>query len=84
MSQEAPPRDAHAADLEHVPPVEVLLTDVIARLALAAHVYLAEEEGKTTDLSSAEAAIDVAGPLHSNNAFVLLTCLLYTSDAADE
>mgnify|MGYP001194581505 CR=1 FL=1 len=60
MSPEAPPRDAHAADLEHVPPVEVLLTDVIARLALAAHVYLAEEEGKTTDLSSAEAAIDVA------------------------
>ena len=60
MSPEAPPRDEHAADIEHVPPVEVLLTDVIARLALAAHVYLAEEEGKKTDLSSAEAAIDVA------------------------
>ena len=44
-----------------MPPVEVLLTDVVARLALAAHAYLGDEAGTQPDLPSAEAAIDVAG-----------------------
>jgi hypothetical protein len=44
-----------------MPSIEELLTDDIARLALAAHVFLSDEEGKQPDLSSAEIAIDVAG-----------------------
>ena len=43
-----------------IPPLEPLLTEVIATLALAAHAYLADEDGKQPDLPSAEAAIDVA------------------------
>jgi len=34
--------------------------EVIATLALAAHAYLTEEEGRTPDHESAEIAIDVA------------------------
>lgn len=45
---------------EQIPPIEVLLTDVVARLALAAHVYLSEVEEGQPDMGSAEAAIDVA------------------------
>lgn len=45
---------------EQVPSVELLLTDVVARLALAAHVYLDEEDGKQPDLPAAEMSIDVA------------------------
>jgi len=44
-----------------MPSIEELITDDIARLALAAHVFLSDEEGKQSDLSSAEIAIDVAG-----------------------
>ena len=44
-----------------IPTVEELVTDVIARLSLAAHAFLTEEEGKQSDLESAELAIDVAG-----------------------
>lgn len=43
-----------------MPSVEELLTDVVARLALAAHAYLTEEQGRQADLPAAEAAIDVA------------------------
>lgn len=43
-----------------MPPVEVLVTDTVARLTLAAHGYLAGEEGKQADLPAAEIAIDVA------------------------
>jgi len=42
-----------------MPAVEVLLTDVVARLSLAAHAYLTDEGGQP-DLASAEVAIDVA------------------------
>ena len=59
MSSQAPSRDPEAAAVE-MPPVAELLADVVARLALAAHVYLDEGEGKAPDLSSAEAVIDVA------------------------
>jgi hypothetical protein len=38
----------------------VLVTDAVARLTLAAHAYLADEQGKQADLSAAEIAIDVA------------------------
>ena len=44
-----------------LPSIEDLITDAIARLALAAHVFLSDEEGKQPDLGSAEIAIDVAG-----------------------
>jgi hypothetical protein len=37
-----------------------LLSEVITTLALAAHAYLTEEEGRHADHSSAELAIDVA------------------------
>jgi hypothetical protein len=43
-----------------IPPVEPLLSEVIATLALAAHAYLTEAEGRQPDLPSAEVAIDVA------------------------
>lgn len=43
-----------------IPPLEPLLTEVIATLALAAHAYLADDDGKQPDFPSAEAAIDVA------------------------
>jgi hypothetical protein len=43
-----------------IPPVEPLLSEVIATLALAAHAYLTEEEGRKADRQSAEIAIDVA------------------------
>jgi hypothetical protein len=43
-----------------IPSVEPLLTEVIATLALAAHAYLADEDGKQPDRPSAEIAIDVA------------------------
>jgi hypothetical protein len=61
MSPQAPFQDPDAVGVDKMPPVEVLLTDVVARLSLAAHAYLADEEGKQPDLASAEAAIDVAG-----------------------
>ena len=43
-----------------IPPVEPLLSEVIATLALAAHAYLTEEGGRQPDYQSAEVAIDVA------------------------
>ena len=43
-----------------IPPVEPLLREVIATLALAAHAYLTEQEGGAPDHASAEVAIDVA------------------------
>jgi hypothetical protein len=43
-----------------IPPVEPLLSEVIATLALAAHAYLSEEDGNQPDRGSAEIAIDVA------------------------
>jgi hypothetical protein len=45
---------------DQMPPIEALVTDAVARLTLAAHVYLGEEEGKQADLPAAEIAIDVA------------------------
>ena len=59
MSPQAPSWEPETARTDQIPPVEDLLTDVVARLALAAHVYLADE-GRQPDLPSAEAAIDVA------------------------
>jgi hypothetical protein len=43
-----------------IPPVEPLLGEVIATLALAAHAYLTEDEGSKPDCESAGVAIDVA------------------------
>jgi hypothetical protein len=59
---------SHAADPEvqtagfqgQIPPLEPLLTEVIATLALAAHAYLADSGEQRPDFASAEAAIDVA------------------------
>jgi hypothetical protein len=45
-----------------VPPVHVVLSDVVAQLAIVAHAYLKPQpEGSEPDLGSAEMAIDVAG-----------------------
>jgi hypothetical protein len=61
MSPQAPNWDPEMTVSEQqMPPVEVLLADVVARLSLAAHVYLTEEQGKQADLPSAEISIDVA------------------------
>ena len=47
----------------NVPPVEVILSEVVASLALAAHAYLepAETEERQVDLDAADIALDVAG-----------------------
>jgi hypothetical protein len=44
-----------------VPPVHVVLSDVVAQLAIVAHAYLEPQPEGAPDLSSAEVAIDVAG-----------------------
>ena len=44
-----------------IPTIEDVIVDAIARLSLAAHVFISDEEGKQSDLASAEIAIDVAG-----------------------
>ncbi len=61
MSSQAPSHDPQPAEIEQMPPVEMLLTDLIARLSLAAHAYLVVEEGKQPDVDAAGMAIDVAG-----------------------
>ncbi len=43
-----------------VPPVETLLSEFVATLALAAHAYLEPGGNASPDLASAELAIDVA------------------------
>ena len=60
MSPQAPIGEPETLDADQIPPVEVLVTDSIARLTLAAHVYLGGEEDKQADLPAAEIAIDVA------------------------
>jgi len=60
MSPQAPAGEPLTADADQMPPVEALVTDAVARLTLAAHAYLADEEGKQPDLPAAEIAIDVA------------------------
>jgi UTP-glucose-1-phosphate uridylyltransferase len=60
MSPQVPTRDPETIGAEQIPQVEVLLTDTIARLLLAAHVYLSAEEGKQPDVGAAETSIDVA------------------------
>jgi len=46
-----------------MPPVEAVVSEVVASLALTAHAYLepAAGEDSTPDLEGAEVAIDVAG-----------------------
>lgn len=60
MSSKAAAPEALGSFQGQIPPVEPLLTEVIATLALAAHAYLADEEGRQPDHPSAEIAIDVA------------------------
>ena len=60
MNQQAANSGEQAGFQGQIPPLEPLLTEVIATLALAAHAYLADEDGKQPDFPSAEAAIDVA------------------------
>jgi cation transport regulator ChaB len=43
-----------------IPPVEPLLSEVIATLSLAAHAYVTGTDDRQGDLASAEVAIDVA------------------------
>ncbi len=60
MSSQAAP-DAQASGFQgQIPPLEPLLTEVIATLALAAHAYLADDNGKEPDFRAADAAIEVA------------------------
>ncbi len=54
---------ATASSATAVPPVEVIMSEIVASLALAAHAYLhpsATESVETPDLGAAEIAIDVA------------------------
>ncbi len=61
MSPQAANSDAQASGFQgQIPPLEPLLTEVIATLALAAHAYLADDDGKQPDFASSEVAIDVA------------------------
>jgi len=45
---------------DQIPPIEPLLSELIATLTLAAHAYLSDSDGRQPDLASAEVAIDVA------------------------
>ncbi len=54
------PEEEHGGFQGQIPPVEPLLTEVIATLALAAHAYLTESDGQEPDHDAAEVAIDVA------------------------
>lgn len=61
MSSQAADPGANAAGFQgQIPPLEPLLTEVIATLALAAHTYLADDGGHDPDFPSSEIAIDVA------------------------
>jgi len=60
MATEAASPDIQGGFQGQIPPVEPLLSEVIATLALAAHAYLTEGEGRNADYQSAEVAIDVA------------------------
>jgi hypothetical protein len=61
MSSQAPNPDVQATGFQgQIPALEPLLTEVIATMALAAHAYLADSDGKEPDHLSAEIAIDVA------------------------
>ncbi len=60
MSNEATSADTPAGFHGQIPPIEPLLGEVIATLALAAHAYMSEEGDDDPDRSSAEIAIDVA------------------------
>jgi hypothetical protein len=60
MSPQAPNWDPEMTGTEQMPPVEALLTDVVARLSLAAHAYMTAEQGNQADLPAAEISIDVA------------------------
>jgi hypothetical protein len=60
MSPQATAVEPETIGAGQMPPVEALVTDAIARLTLAAHGYLAGEEGKQADITAAEIAIDVA------------------------
>ena len=61
MSSQAAPPDAQATGFQgQIPPVEPLLTEVIATLALAALSYLSDNDDQQPDYASADMAIDVA------------------------
>jgi hypothetical protein len=61
MATRTVPSDLEGAGFQgQIPPVEPLLSEVIATLALAAHAYLTEDGGRQPDHASAEVAIDVA------------------------
>jgi hypothetical protein len=59
-SQAAAPGEQSSGFQGQIPPLEPLLTEVVATLALAAHAYLSDDGGKEPDFRSADAAIDVA------------------------
>ena len=59
-SEAAAPQQDSAGFQGQIPPVEPLLSEIIATLALAAHAYLTAQEGGAPDHPSAEVAIDVA------------------------
>ena len=58
-SQAAHPAEATGFQGQ-IPPLEPLLSEVIATLALASHAYLSDTDGRQPDFPSAEIAIDVA------------------------
>lgn len=61
MNPQAPESEATAAGFQgQIPPVEPLLTEVIATLVLAAGAYLSDESGREPDMQAAGIAIDVA------------------------
>ncbi|HET6276777.1 MAG TPA: hypothetical protein VFE16_12675 [Candidatus Cybelea sp.] len=60
MSTRSTSPDMQGGFQGQIPPVEPLLSEFIATLALAAHYYLTEEDGRNADHASAEIAIDVA------------------------
>jgi hypothetical protein len=59
-SQAAQPGTEKTGFQGQIPPLEPLFTEVITTLALAAHAYLSDHEGREPDFRSADTAIEVA------------------------
>ncbi len=59
MSAQTPTRQT-IAEQGAVPTIEPLASEVVATMALAAHAYLADQEGREPDLEAAAIAIDIA------------------------
>lgn len=61
MSPQSSAQDAQSGGFQgQIPPLEPLVTEIVATLTLAAHAYLSDDSGREPDIAGAETAIDIA------------------------